>query len=158
MTLNFKTTDPVLELLRRWGRSDEILASYDIEIDSIEEELAAITDAHAAPLTGMPRGSDISDKTARAAERYSKQLARTSDKLSKLRKDRADAIEAFNLIDGLIKRLTIREQSILSMRYKRGMGFQEIAARIPYSIDGVESIERRARKKMRKAIVLDEKM
>jgi len=157
MDIVIRTIDPILEMLKRWGTTDERLAEVDIEINEIEEKLSSVTDIRPAPLTGLPRGSDLSDKTAKAAERYDLEKSKVSFRLEYLQEEKKSILLEFRVIDAAVKQLSVLEQSVLSMRYRKGLSFPRIADRLHRSEEGITSIEKRARKKLKKIIIFSPK-
>ena len=59
----------IRRLLWRWGRVASTCARKQKELREYMDLIESVSDVHSSALTGMPGGGQISDKTARAAEK-----------------------------------------------------------------------------------------
>ena len=126
--------------LDKWGRFDEIAFVLQRDIDDAKERIAATLDTKAAPLTGMPRGNDTSDKTAAMAERHTNISERMKDHIAYLEERLEEETRIFRAMDEAIAQLDWQEQRVLRMLYREEKQFEQIAQRIHYSKRGVEQI------------------
>ena len=100
----------------------------------------------------MPNGSGVSDKTARAAEKCEKERRRYQFRLDYLKQEREEALQEFKIVDTAIKTLSIRERTVLTLHYRKHMSISNVAGAMHYSVDGMKSIIRRAKEKLKKII------
>lgn len=131
-------------MLWKWGnyRNKRLELLHDISV--AEEQIEAVLDVKAAPLTGMPNGSAVSDKVSRMAERYEEKKARLEEDIAYYREKLETETEIFELVDALVERMTITKQRVLRLRYVEGRKYQEIANILRYEKRSVEDIEARA--------------
>lgn len=143
-------------MLWKWGnyRNKRLELLHDISV--AEEQIEAVLDIKAAPLTGMPNGSAVSDKVSRMAELYEEKKARLEEHLKYLREKLQEEERLFETIDSEIKRLPIMEQRVISCRYGSNLTMQQTATRCHYSLGGAEAAERRALERLKKVIYVEQ--
>ncbi len=144
--------DKIRLLLDQWGYTDERVEEIESDLDRIRDEIATTMDVHAAPLTGLPRGSDTSDKTAVSAERYARKMKLYGDRIKELEEQKENALYLRAAMDDAMQCLKYRERRVLRLQYEKHMKQVEIANMAHYSVEWVKKTERRAVEKLAKVI------
>lgn len=140
--------------LDKWGRFDEVGFLLQRDIDLARERIESALDTKAAPLTGLPRGNDISDKTANTAEKHMAISERMAEHIAYLEERLEEETRIFRTMDEAISQLDWQEQRVLRMKYREEKSFEQIAQRIHYSKRGVEQIAERAVDKLKLRFVV----
>jgi RNA polymerase sigma factor (sigma-70 family) len=140
--------------LDKWGRYDEISFNLLRDIETARERIEETLDIKAAPLTGMPRGNDVTNKTAATAEKHMRMEERWQDHIEYLEERLEEETRIFRVIDEAIGQLDFQEQRVIRMRYREEKSFEQIAQRIHYSKRGVEQIAERAIDKLKLQFVV----
>ena len=144
-------------LLTQWGKAEETIGDLEQEIWDIRERIDAETDVRPAPLSGLPSGGKVSDKTASAAQRHAAAVQRHSLRLDFLEAERARVQEIVQMMDTAMRELRPIEKKVLRHRYKYGKTCQEIAVAVKYSYDGVRAINDSAMDKLVRIVHFCEK-
>jgi RNA polymerase sigma factor (sigma-70 family) len=97
----------------------------------------------------MPRGNDVTNKTAATAEKHMRMEERWQDHIEYLEERLEEETRIFRVIDEAIGQLDFQEQRVIRMRYREEKSFEQIAQRIHYSKRGVEQIAERAIDKLK---------
>ena len=142
-------------LLDQWGHTDERVEEIESDLERIRDEIATVTDVHAAPLTGLPRGNDISDKTAVSAERYARKMKLYEDRIKELEQQKEHALRLRSAMDEAMLCLKYRERRVLRLQYEKHMKQADIAKTAHYSIEWVKQRERNAVDKLAKVICFE---
>lgn len=143
-------------ILTQWGHADEIIEELEQELWEIRERIAAETDVHPAPITGLPGGSKKSDSTAAAAQRHAAAAARHASRIEYLSAQRDYVQQIVRMVDAALAELKPIEKIVLIKRYRRGKNCQEIANQTSYSYDGVRAINDSALDKLTKIMRFEE--
>lgn len=145
----------VRRLLWRWGRVTVYCARRQKDIAEFSELIDSIGDIKPQAITGMPRGSGISDPTQLSAEKLTAIKERYADWIGNLQTDVECELRFCSAMDDVIKILDVSETAVIELRYKRGMQYPDIAKKTHYSDAQVENIERAAIDKLRELILTD---
>lgn len=140
--------------LDKWGRYDEVSFLLQKDIEDARERVESTLDTKAAPLTGMPRGSDTSDKTASMADKHMRIAERMQEHIDYLEERLEEETRIYRAMDEAIARLGFQEQRVLRMRYKEEKTAEQVAQRIHYSKRGVEQIAERAIDKLKLSFIV----
>lgn len=139
----------VRRLLMYWGNAERTRADKEQLLISVDEEIEALYDLRPQQLTGMPRGSGVSDSTPAAAQRASREAKRLEKKRQRLE----DELQKLNYWAGMIEFevmcLPSLEYEVIRLRYvkygtaKRGY-WERIARQLYISPDWAKKLERQA--------------
>jgi RNA polymerase sigma factor (sigma-70 family) len=140
--------------LDKWGRYDEKSFVLKKDIEDAYERMDSVLDVKAAPLTGLPRGNETSDKTALTAEKHLKISAWAREQISYLEERLEEETRIYRAMDEAIGKLGYQEQRVLRMRFKEEKSYEQIAQRIHYSKRGVEQIAERAIDKLKLSFIV----
>lgn len=109
----------VRRLLKRWGSATNICRSKQAQIAEYNGLLDAVTDIRPARLTGMPRGSGVSDSTVITAQQREKLRALYQVQIDDILSEVAELLDFVRCLDDLVRELSTDEQRILDLRYRR---------------------------------------
>lgn len=154
----------IRRLLVRWGKAKRSAKEIDKKIANIKEQMEAVADIHPQTLSGMPHGSDISDPTARNAERlmeaklrYNLQMA---EMLEKINNDMA--FVAF--VDSALEEFPPNQRRVIELKYNYHEYFYshnmpsnlKIGIKMDKSFKAIEHLEERAVDRMMRYINVPE--
>jgi DNA-directed RNA polymerase specialized sigma24 family protein len=128
-------------MLGRWGRVAIICLRKQKEIKEYKDLLESVSDARSTALTGMPGGGQVSDKTAKAAERLMYLESKYQETIDTLTNEIVEELEFKKKMDELLKRIDDPAKSIVYMRYKYGWTYTKIAFETHYSPSWVQALE-----------------
>jgi DNA-directed RNA polymerase specialized sigma subunit len=114
-------------------------------MQDFQELLKSVADLHPSPLTGMPRGTETSDPTARLAE-----LAEVyKERIADYQVDIGIELDFAAAIDSLIQELDPDERAVVEQRYKHDKNTTTTAQKLSTSESCVERADRSALDKIR---------
>lgn len=142
----------VRRMLGRWGRSQDNLDEIENDIDTVQQQLDALLDVHAAPLDGLPRGNGISDKTARTATRYAERKKALEDRIEFLREQKAEEERIYRAIYPAVRELPPMEKRVIRLRYVEQRRMREISQIMHYDQRTIEDAEVRALKRLKPTV------
>lgn len=103
----------------------------------------------AQQLTGMPRGSGVSDPVSRAVEQMEQRRAEYQRELDAIDAEIRQRQAEQEMIDDLMRLwLTDLQIQILDLRYREGRTYEYIAGKLTYYARYVQKLEERAVKKL----------
>ena len=142
-------------MLGRWGRVAVTCIKKQREMKEYMDMIESVSDVHSSALTGMPGGGQVSDKTARAAERLMFLEAQYQSIIDILSKEIAEEIEFKKMMDRQLSRIEDPARTIIDMRYKYGWTYTKIAFETNYSQSRVQALERIAVEKIEKVMRIE---
>ena len=137
--------DRVRGQLRRWGRTADVCKRKQAEIVEYAGLIAAAEDMLGAQLlTGMPRGTDIGDPTANAAQRASTLRKAYQQRIDELHADICMILDFARCVDDIVGELLPEQQEVIDRRYKNRWSWERVAARLHMSDRQARRVEERA--------------
>ena len=131
--------------LRRWGRTADVCKRKQAEIVEYTGLIAAAEDMLGAQLlTGMPRGTDIGDPTANAAQRASTLRKAYQQRIDELHADICMILDFARCVDDIVDELLPEQQEVIDRRYKKRWSWDKMAIRLNMSCRQLQRIEERA--------------
>lgn len=137
----------VRRLLMYWGNAERTRADKEKMLINVDEEIEAQYDLHQQQLTGMPRGSGISDSTPATAARVSRELRRLEKKKKRLEDELRNLNHWAGMIEFEVMCLPPLEYEAIKLRYvkygvaKKGY-WERIAQQMHVSADWAKTLER----------------
>jgi DNA-directed RNA polymerase specialized sigma24 family protein len=114
-------------------------------MQDFQELLKSVADLHPSPLTGMPRGTETSDPTARLAE-----LAEVyKERIADYQVDIGIELDFAAAIDSLIQELDPDERAAVEQRYKHDKKALAISQKLSISESLAEKLDKSALDKIR---------
>lgn len=137
----------VRRLLMYWGNAERTRADKERMLISVDEELDAQYDLHPKQLTGMPRGSGLSDSTPATAVKVSREVKRLREKKKRLEAELQNLNRWTEMIEFEVMCLPPLEYEAIKLRYvKHGVAkkgyWERIARQMHVSVDWAKALER----------------
>jgi len=135
------TRKDIRRLLWRWGRVAATCARKQKELREYMDLIESVSDVHSSALTGMPGGGQISDKTARAAEKLMFLEQQYQGMIDILSKEIEQELRFKESMDNLLRCVEDPARTVIEMRYKYCWSFIKIANEISYSEASIKRLE-----------------
>ena len=131
----------IRRLLWRWGRVAATCARKQKELREYIDLIESVSDVHSSALTGMPGSGQISDKTAKAAEKLMFLEQQYQGMIDILSKEIEQELRFKESIDDLLLCVEDPARTVIEMRYKYCWSFIKIANEISYSEASIKRLE-----------------
>lgn len=145
--MNEAKLSAVRRMLMTWGVSRKREEKLKAEIKWCREQIDAARDVHVKPMTDMPRGTDLSDPTQRAAELAGRADAKIIKRMEALNRRLMREMRDNDMLAAIIDALDEQHGRVIVARYieYRGHGeWQAVADALHMSKSSVHRLEREA--------------
>lgn len=139
-----ETRKEIRRMLRRWGNVRSFCIRKQKELREYMDLIESVSDVHASALSGMPGSGQMSDKTARAAEKLMYLEEQYQNMIDALAKEIADELLYKEFMDSVLECVKDPARTVVEMKYKYCWSIEKIHHETHYSPASVKRLDMKA--------------